>query len=121
MGLKRFKSQASLAKPILSFLIRLILLSCVFITTWQAWNCVVKYQENPQSTSSSMEYIGNLPLPQITICSRLIDNRQNRLKDVPFNLTKLTSENYLLIIDRHGIIRKSIKPVFLSIIRYNTV
>ena len=90
MGLKRYKSQTSLAKPILSFLIRFTLFSCIFITTWQAWNCVVKYQENPQSTSSSMEYIGNLPLPQITICSRLIDNRQNRLKDVPFNHTKLT-------------------------------
>ena len=89
MGPKRFKHQPSCTKLILSLLIRLIFLTCIFITTWQAWNCVVKYQENPQSTSSSMEYIGNLPLPQITICSRLIDNRQNRLKDVPFNNTKL--------------------------------
>ena len=88
MGLKRFKSQASLAKPILSFLIRLILISCIFITTWQTWNCVVKYQENPQSTSSSMEFNGNLPFPAITICSRL-GNKKNNLKNVPYNETKL--------------------------------
>ena len=88
MGLKLNISLIDCTKLCLSFLTRLILFSCIFITAWQAWNCVVKYQENPQSTSSSMEFNGNLPFPAITICSRL-GNKKNNLKNVPYNETKL--------------------------------
>ena len=49
----------------------------------------MKYRENPQSTSSAMEFIGNLPLPAITICSKLYGGRKNYLDGVPFNETKL--------------------------------
>ena len=88
MGPKRFKHQPSCTKLILSLLIRLIFLTCIFITTWQAWNCVVKFGENPQSTSSSMEFIGNLPLPGITICTQLF-GATNHMENVPYNETKL--------------------------------
>ena len=88
MSPKKFTHQTSLSKLILSFLIRLIFLTCIFITTWQAWNCVVKFGENPQSTSSSMEFIGNLPLPGITICTQLF-GATNHMENVPYNETKL--------------------------------
>ena len=86
MVLKKCKTLTIL---ILTFFIRLILFSCIFITAWQAWKCVVKYQENPQSTSSSMECNGNLPFPAITICSQLDSFRKNYLEDIPYNKTKL--------------------------------
>ena len=88
MGLKKFKKQTSLCKLGLSLLIQLIFLTCIFITIWQAWNCFVKFGENPQSTSSSMEFIGNLPLPAITICTQLF-GATNHMEDVPYNKTKL--------------------------------
>ena len=84
MGLK---STITWIKSILNLLSRLIFLSCIFITTWQTLNCIMKYRENPQSTSSAMEFIGNLPLSAITICSKLYGGRKNYLDGVPMNKT----------------------------------
>ena len=71
------------------FCVRFILFSCVFITIWQTWNCVNKFQKEPQGTSTLVEFTGDLPFPAITVCSKLDDDRDNFLEDIPYNRTLL--------------------------------
>ena len=87
MVTNEFKSNPISA--LLRFLVRLILFSCVFITIWQTCNCFIKYQKHPQSTSTLIDFTGDLPFPAITICSELDDERDNSLKGIPYNKTVL--------------------------------
>ena len=83
------KSKSKPISAILRFLVRVILFSCVFITIWQTWNCVTKYQKEPQGTSTLIDFTGDLPFPAITICSELDDKRDNSLEGIPYNKTVL--------------------------------
>ena len=89
MVTNEFKSKSNPISAILRFLVRFILFSCVFITFWQTWNCVAKYQKEPQGTSTLIDFTGDLPFPAITICTKLDDDRKNYIKDFPFNKTKI--------------------------------
>ena len=89
MVTNEFKSKSNPISAILRFLVRFILFSCVFITIWQTCNCFIKYQKDPQATSTLIDFTGDLPFPAITICSKLDDDRDNYMKDIPFNKTNI--------------------------------
>lgn len=71
----------------------IIFLACLTFVMQRSWVCFKKYLEVPESTSTSIEYSGNLAFPAITFCPKFFKSSTGKIQPYKSEIAKNCNVN----------------------------